>query len=169
MAYVAPTTRSVGDAVTAADYNIMANDVIAIFDSIKRIGRVTQATTTTVNQTVLASATNLFASSISWTADGTSAYRVQFFCGCVQTANGGQVDIYLVNNAGTSIQRLCISKGTGTEPRRPVFVEVPYTPTAGTATINIRAIYQTAGDGSLLSTSSDLPLITLSLYGPDLT
>jgi len=28
MAYVAPTTRSVGDAVTAADYNIMANDVI---------------------------------------------------------------------------------------------------------------------------------------------
>jgi hypothetical protein len=29
MAYVAPTTRSVGDAVTAADYNIMANDVIS--------------------------------------------------------------------------------------------------------------------------------------------
>ena len=29
MAYVAPTVRSVGDAVTAADYNIMANDVIA--------------------------------------------------------------------------------------------------------------------------------------------
>ena len=28
MAYVAPTIRSVGDAVTAADYNIMANDVI---------------------------------------------------------------------------------------------------------------------------------------------
>lgn len=30
MAYVAPTVRSVGDAVTAADYNIMANDVIAL-------------------------------------------------------------------------------------------------------------------------------------------
>lgn len=29
MAYVAPTVRSVGDAVTAADYNIMANDVIS--------------------------------------------------------------------------------------------------------------------------------------------
>ena len=28
MAYVAPTVRSVGDAVTAADYNIMANDII---------------------------------------------------------------------------------------------------------------------------------------------
>lgn len=28
MAYVAPTIRSVGDAVTAADYNIMANDVL---------------------------------------------------------------------------------------------------------------------------------------------
>ena len=28
MAYVAPTTRSIGDAVTAADYNIMANSVI---------------------------------------------------------------------------------------------------------------------------------------------
>ena len=30
MAYVAPTTRSAGDAVTAADYNIMANSVIAM-------------------------------------------------------------------------------------------------------------------------------------------
>ena len=29
MAYVAPTVRSVGDAVTADDYNIMANDVIS--------------------------------------------------------------------------------------------------------------------------------------------
>ena len=35
MAYVAPTTRSVGDAVTAADYNIMANDVL---DHETRIG-----------------------------------------------------------------------------------------------------------------------------------
>ena len=35
MAYVAPTVRSVGDAVTAADYNIMANDVI---DHETRIG-----------------------------------------------------------------------------------------------------------------------------------
>jgi hypothetical protein len=33
MAYVAPTIRSVGDAVTAADYNIMANDVIALNSS----------------------------------------------------------------------------------------------------------------------------------------
>jgi len=30
MAYVAPTVRSVGDAVTAADYNIVANSVIAL-------------------------------------------------------------------------------------------------------------------------------------------
>ena len=30
MAYVTPTVRSVGDAVTAADYNIMANDVIQL-------------------------------------------------------------------------------------------------------------------------------------------
>ena len=30
MAYVAPTVRSVGDAVTAADYNIMANSVIQV-------------------------------------------------------------------------------------------------------------------------------------------
>ena len=30
MAYVAPTVRSVGDAVTAADYNIMVNDMLAL-------------------------------------------------------------------------------------------------------------------------------------------
>ena len=33
MAYVTPTVRSVGDAVTAADYNIMANDVLSFRDN----------------------------------------------------------------------------------------------------------------------------------------
>lgn len=44
MAYVAPTIRSVGDAVTAADYNIMANDVI---DHETRIKTGVEAYTTT--------------------------------------------------------------------------------------------------------------------------
>ena len=39
MAYVAPTTRSVGDAVTAADYNIMANDVIDLRSYSNRYAR----------------------------------------------------------------------------------------------------------------------------------
>ena len=48
MAYVAPTVRSVGDAVTAADYNIMANDVIdhetRILSAAKTIQTITLAT-----------------------------------------------------------------------------------------------------------------------------
>lgn len=40
MAYVAPTVRSVGDAVTAADYNIMANDVIDLRSYSNRYARV---------------------------------------------------------------------------------------------------------------------------------
>ena len=49
MAYVAPTVRSVGDAVTAADYNIMANDVIdtrAVLVNLKSTSLTTPTTTT---------------------------------------------------------------------------------------------------------------------------
>ena len=51
MAYTAPTVRSVGDAVTAADYNIMANDVIALRSQLEltrgRVGVSTAGVTVT--------------------------------------------------------------------------------------------------------------------------
>ena len=46
MAYVAPTVRSVGDAVTAADYNIMANDVLDHESRISDVGLYHIATNT---------------------------------------------------------------------------------------------------------------------------
>jgi len=49
MTYVAPTIRSVGDAVTAADYNIMANDVIdtrAVLVNLKSTSLTTSTTVT---------------------------------------------------------------------------------------------------------------------------
>ena len=58
MAYVAPTVRSVGDAVTAADYNIMANDVISFRNGtgvVKPMCRIQKASDTnpyTVNNAI---------------------------------------------------------------------------------------------------------------------
>lgn len=49
MAYVAPTIRSVGDAVTAADYNIMANDVLSFRNGtgvVKPMCRIQKASST---------------------------------------------------------------------------------------------------------------------------
>ena len=59
MAYVAPTIRSVGDAVTAADYNIMANDVI----NLRGLANVVQGTysTATLCQNTTYITTNLAA------------------------------------------------------------------------------------------------------------
>ena len=49
MAYVAPTVRSIGDATTAADYNIVANDVIDHESRINLGGMVLLSTATVSN------------------------------------------------------------------------------------------------------------------------
>jgi len=59
MAYVAPTVRSVGDAVTAADYNIVVNDLI----NLRGLANVVQGTysTATICQNTTYITTNLAA------------------------------------------------------------------------------------------------------------
>jgi len=57
MAYVAPTIRSVGDAVTAADYNIVVNDLIAIRAASVNVQ---QTLVTTSQQVTLTAASTYF-------------------------------------------------------------------------------------------------------------
>jgi len=97
MAYVAPTVRSVGDAVTAADYNIMANDVL---DHETRIKTGVEAYTTTQKNAL----TGVVAGTTVW--DSTLA--------SLQVYNGSawvQRNLYLGNT--TAIKAIFTGSQTG--------------------------------------------------------
>lgn len=171
MAYVTPSTVTAGTSpVTAAAQNILVNDIIAIYESIKRVAFTSTTTTYTVNQTVLASASNVFATSASWTADGTSAYRVKVFIPQINIAstNNALVSLFLTNNAGTSIANLGNVGRPGNGELIETFIntEYYYTPVAGAVTLNVRATYGTASGSTFTAASNNL--MFLKVYGADL-
>ena len=100
MAYVAPTIRSVGDAVTAADYNIMANDVInlralANVQSVLLTSSLTQAVTTTF--------TNLTGMTVSITPTSNTS-RILVYCFASVNQDGGVMNtLYRLARDGTGI------------------------------------------------------------------
>jgi len=148
----------------------LTNDVIAIYESIKRVAFTSTSSDYTVNQTALASASNVFATSASWTADGTSAYRVQFYCPLVniaQTNNCG-INFTLTNNAGTKIVDLGSVGRPGNSELVQSFINADYyyTPSAGATTLNMRAVYFIA-TGSVM-TATIAPMF-LKVSGADLT
>ena len=178
MAYVAPTVRSVGDAVTAADYNIMANDVIALRDSIVRLDTQTRTTEYTSTVTTIAGASDVFATDVTFTADGTSAYIVEFFCcDMVQPAtNDVKASVHLVTGAGTGLGNMVAFMGIGNANTLgiSVYSVFSYTPSAGSTSINIRGVINAAGTmrlrgGTGGSGLEDYVPTRLSVYGGKLT
>ena len=179
MAYVAPTVRSVGDAVTAADYNIMANDVIDLdsrVTQLKRIGFTTRTTSYSIPSTTVPGAADAFASDVTWTADGTSSYRIESywpFIESAQTANA-YVELWLVDGSGNKLGRLAyVGYGDGTRSAAQGAVNPSYfyTPTAGSTSINIRMVVNT-GTGNATAgaggATDNVPAY-LAVNGPTLT
>jgi hypothetical protein len=176
MAYVAPTVRSVGDAVTAADYNIMANDVIdheSRLTALQRVGyeeRTTGYTITSVSN--IATAADIFASDITFTADGTSAYLFEFYCPTIDMSAANYANVNLVTGAGTGLG----SFGTffvnvsGSAFQAPYYASTWYTPSAGSNSFNVRAVKSggsanlAAGSGGAIPTSN-FPMF-FAIYNP---
>jgi len=156
------------------------NQLTTQYNSIRRLDFQTRTTDYAVNQSVLSSAANLFTSSLSFTADGTSTYwisgQVQGYTG---DGVGEAVEVFLVNNAGTSINRLAFigyNQVLGQRIVQVVPFSIPYAPSAGTVTLNIRATFSTgARNGAALqgstanAGSSFFPPMWLAVYGPNLT
>lgn len=177
MAYTPPTTVTAGSVLTASRYNAdVVENVSQIYNSIQRIGQQTRATDYTANQTALASAGDVFSSDITWTADGTSTYMIEFYCARVATGGAGAgaaTQVHLVDGSGNDLGIIgIVVTPAAAAMSAMMFARIPYTPASGSRSINVRAIYITSGNGLLYAASygSGTPVpMRLSVYGPDLT
>jgi hypothetical protein len=169
MAWVDPATVATGDVLTASKWN---QDVVENTNQLyasRRLATSTQGSNQTLNQTVVGSASDIFPSDLTFTADGTSAYRVEFFAASVECASGGFTQIILVDGGGTSITQLAQVHSTSGVNRSPVMAVFYYTPSAGSVSVNVRGIYATAGNGVVYSVGSGFAPIRMSVFGPDIT
>jgi hypothetical protein len=177
MPYVAPGTVAAGDVYTAAAHNIQVNNVIALQSAIRRLDYQASTATYTIstNMTNLATAPEVFATDLSFTADGTSSYAVEFFCPTILCPLSATYNLWVVlcKGDGTALGTLAnIVGGSGYRVPGGVF-KYFYTPAAGTQTLNVRCVQETGagGAGALTQgatsgyTGSFLPMY-LAVYGP---
>jgi hypothetical protein len=140
MAWTTPTLRNAGDAILASDQNIWANNMLALYGSLRRLGYAQR--TTTLVSTANATPEEIF-SDISWTADGTSAYMVQWWFPYFDTGTAAVPRLILTNGAGVSLQWVSVAT---TNILHMASGTTWYTPAAGTATVNLAMT--TGGSGS---------------------
>ena len=169
MAWTTPGTATAGEVLTAAFWNQNVRDNLnAVYTDIKRIGYVQRTTNYTASSSSFAGAADVFASNISFTADGTSTYRIELFVA------------ELTNEAATRALRVGLNLN-GTQTGRSVLaysataaisvsgrVERYLIPAAGATTVNFRFYHDTAqtnaiaGDG----TGSNVFPMWMAVYGP---
>ena len=177
MPYVAPGTVAAGDVYTAAAHNIQVNNVIALQSAIRRLDYQASTATYTISTTMtnLATAPEVFtAADVSFTADGTSSYAVEFYYPQIVCATNAGYNIWIVlcKGDGTALGTLAnVTGNTGQRLPGGVF-KFFYTPAAGTQTLNVRCVQETGGgNGSLPQgattgyTGSFTPMY-LAVYGP---
>jgi hypothetical protein len=169
MAFVTPTDVTVGSVLTASKYNqeVVENTKV-IRDSIIRLGFRTNNTTAT-SATTVGAAADVFATDLTWTADGTSAYVVEGYIPLLDTAAviGAFAQVFLVNGAGTSIgiAAMVTRPDTALPATASPFFRTFYTPAAGAAAVNLRLV---APNTATATGSSGLPM-HLAVYGPPTT
>jgi hypothetical protein len=121
-----------------------------------RLAYQTSTVTYAVNQTVLASASDIFSSDLTWVADGTSTYWIEFYSplsGSGYTGTSAYTRIYLVNGSGADLGTIALTEVNGVSGQRAygsVNVKFPYTPSAGSTSINVRAIYVNGDNTGIL-------------------
>lgn len=175
MAWSTPDNYTAGQTLTAASMQKISDDLNALYASQRLLGYTTQSTTAGVSTTAAAPVNRLFPTSITFTADGTSAYVVEVDIPYLSSATnaGAYVVLYLCDNSGAVYatsggNALGFSpQGNGTQAGLGSFyARFRWTPTAGSKTVNVGATHAVAA-GSIGSTSATM-LASLAIYGPDI-
>ena len=153
----------------------MRDNTNALYDSVRRIAFTQRTTGYTTASTTFAAAADIFTgggatgAALTFTADGTSAYRIIYFCSQSDNLASGREIFISMTVGGTETGRMNIF-GISSRTGNPVVYDRFLTPSAGSVTINMRAYHisgatlLSAGDGT--STNS-LPM-WLAVYGPAL-
>jgi hypothetical protein len=108
--------------------------------------------TVSISATTAASA-NTVVTATAFTADGTSSYWVEFYCGSVQPDTGGrgiQFDLWEASTDGGKLGwvRVIISGGATNTVAMPVLLRKKVTPSGGTRTYSVRAYVTDGAAGS---------------------
>jgi hypothetical protein len=182
MPWTTPGTAVAGDVLTAAFWNTQVRDNSQhLYDAAKRIGYTTATSNYTVNQLTVANASNVFGNSISFTADGTSSYQVQFYCAraAVPAAAAAYISVVLYDVTASAMSGVLAFpqvESAAAEMSVSIFARAWITPAAGTRTLNVRAIKANVanngtlynGNGGTDPVSSYFPM-HLAVFGPPLT
>jgi len=166
MPWTNPETFTAGQTLTAASMNAISGNLTAsAYGNI--VGRVERTTSYAVNQTAVGSAADIFASDVTWTADGTTTYLVELFIPRNDTGSGGFTAFYLVDGGGTSIAAVGFFGGSSGVSYDSPLMRYWYTPSAGSVTINARATYGAASGIFYASTAgATQPPAYLAVFGP---
>jgi len=172
MGYITPGTVAAGDVATAAAWNVLTNDVISVHDSIKRLGFSTRTSDYNTSATTLAAAADIFSSSITFTADGTSSYRIELYSPVVAPGINSVLLIHLTNGSSTSLGIISYNRSGAAINYMTTHGVYYYTPSAGSITINARGLSDTgtgctfgAGSGAANSPTPSF----LAVFGPPTT
>lgn len=176
MAWVTPTNVATGDVLTASKWNQDVVENTSILYASRRLGYVTRDTAYTVNQTSVASAADIFSSSITFTADGTSTYWVEFYSTRITlpAATNGFTSGYLTNGTSTTFGRMFLAfNNANVQIMLPVHVKVPLVPSSGSVTLNMRGTVSTGsctyyGDTPGGGADDEFPM-WMAVYGPDVS
>lgn len=169
MPWTTPETFTAGQTLTAASMNLINGNVSALYAPVQRLGYQERTTDYTTTTNLYASASDVFTTGITFTADGTSRYRVVFWASTVDTTASGR-DLYLsLNIDGTETGRtnnFDVSSRSG----YTLYIERWHVFTSGSRTINFRGVHgggavsMRAGNG----TGTNAPPMWMAVYGPPL-
>jgi hypothetical protein len=170
MAWTTPGTATAGEVLTASFWNTQVRDnMLELYATTRRIGFQSRTTSFSASAASFAAASDIF-TSITFTADGTSSYRVIFYGDGADTQATGRDLFISLNVSGTETGRTNIFNGAG-RTVVPITIDRWITPAAGSRTINFRA-YNGGGTTSISAgdgTSTNPQPMWMALYGPALT
>lgn len=126
------------------------------------------------------SASNIFSSNLSFTADGSSTYWVEMYCEFGYTGYSSAQEIFAVmmmDGSGNALSQVYVSPKANVSGERAYsgfFIKTPYTPSAGAKTLNFRAYNQnyagTAGGLAADTGTGSAPApMWCAVYGPALS
>jgi hypothetical protein len=150
---------------------VLTNDVIAVHDSIQRLSYQTRTTNYSTTATTVGSAANVFSTSLSFTADGTSSYLFEFWAVCGIPAVSDLLSVFLYDvGASADVGQVLTITSPSVSLRLPFHIRLYYTPTAGAKTFNFRATHSVAScqiSGGAGGAGANSPMWA-AVYGPPL-
>ena len=165
MAYEVPALGTAGQVYTAAAHNIIVEDILNHESRFKLHGVVTETNIFSSTATTFAAASNIFSSSVSVVADGSTTYIVEFYASLMYINTAGQLSVRL--SVGGVESGILVLAALGAAQGVPTMARVAWTPSAATHSVNARLVV-TTGTGILFAGTAgvaDYFPMALRIYG----